>query len=138
MSHRHQDYEQEHRPTEPGVVAPTNRYDNMPGYIRSVWNVYQSLAATRSPTPKGTLLARLVANYARQMARDYDVDISNVPRVARPNLIPVFEYVAANNIALIDFATVRLDDVDVSSPADIERFVLSHIYYLTQQQQQQR
>jgi hypothetical protein len=48
------------------------------------------------------------------------------------NLIPIFEYIAHNNIELFDFANITLADVDTSKKEDTERFVLSHIYYLTQ------
>ena len=48
------------------------------------------------------------------------------------NLIPIFEYIAHNNIELFDFANINLADVDASKKEDTERFVLTHIYYLTQ------
>jgi hypothetical protein len=33
---------------------------------------------------------------------------------------------------LYDFSKIKETDMDVSNSTDIERFVLSHIYYLTQ------
>jgi hypothetical protein len=48
------------------------------------------------------------------------------------NLIPVFEYVATNNIELYDFKTINMNDLDVTKKEDLERFVLTHVYYITQ------
>jgi hypothetical protein len=36
------------------------------------------------------------------------------------------------NIEFIDFKNINETDIDISKPEDIERFTLSHIYYITQ------
>jgi len=48
------------------------------------------------------------------------------------NLIPIFEYISYNNIELYDFTKINVEDVDVSKKEDLEKFVLTHIYYITQ------
>ena len=48
------------------------------------------------------------------------------------NLIPIFEYISVNNIELYDFSKIDVNDVDITNNADLERFILTHIYYITQ------
>ena len=48
------------------------------------------------------------------------------------NLIPIFEYISYNNIELYDFKKIDINDVDVTKDSDLERFVLTHVYYITQ------
>jgi hypothetical protein len=48
------------------------------------------------------------------------------------HLVTFFEYIAHNNIELYDLNKMDESDMDISKSDDIERFVLSHIYYLTQ------
>jgi hypothetical protein len=47
-------------------------------------------------------------------------------------MVPFFEYVSLNNIEFFDFNKIQPQDIDVNSEADLERYVLSHIYYITQ------
>jgi len=47
-------------------------------------------------------------------------------------MIPIFEYIAHNNIELYDFSKIEVSDVDTNKKEDLERFVLTHIYYITQ------
>jgi hypothetical protein len=37
------------------------------------------------------------------------------------------------NIEFYDFTKINIDEVDVRKKEDLEKFVLSHIYYITQQ-----
>ena len=48
------------------------------------------------------------------------------------NLIPVFEYISYNNIELYNFENIDISDVDMTKNEDLERFVLTHVYYITQ------
>ena len=66
------------------------------------------------------------------MAKEFDINLIDIKEEESINLIPVFEYVAANNIELYDFLDIDINDVDVTKKDDLERFVLSHIYYITQ------
>ena len=47
-------------------------------------------------------------------------------------MIPYFQYIDYNNIQLYDFDLIQESDVNLKSEKDIEKFVLSHVYYLTQ------
>jgi hypothetical protein len=43
---------------------------------------------------------------------------------------PVYEYIHDNDIKLLDLNNVLPEDIDITKSQDIERFVLSHIYYI--------
>ena len=66
------------------------------------------------------------------MANEHNVDLKKIVEPGSINLIPVFEYVATNNIELYDFKTINMNDLDVTKKEDLERFVLTHVYYITQ------
>ena len=66
------------------------------------------------------------------MAKDYDVNLKDLLEPEFINLIPVFEYISYNNIELYDFTKIDINDVDITKNADLERFVLTHVYYITQ------
>jgi hypothetical protein len=42
----------------------------------------------------------------------------------------VYEYINKNSIKIVDFNNVKMDEIDINNEYDIERFVLSHIYYI--------
>ncbi len=43
---------------------------------------------------------------------------------------PVYNYISDNKIEILDLNNILPDDIDINNPLDIERFVLSHIYYI--------
>ena len=65
-------------------------------------------------------------------AKDYDVNLKDLLEPEFINLIPVFEYISYNNIELYDFTKIDVADLDVTKNSDLERFVLTHVYYITQ------
>jgi hypothetical protein len=66
------------------------------------------------------------------MAKDYNVNLKELLEPDSINLIPVFEYISYNNIELYDFTKIDVTDLDVTKNSDLERFVLTHVYYITQ------
>ena len=60
------------------------------------------------------------------------IDLKKINQPETINLIPIFEYISYNNIELYDFSKINVNDVDVSKSEDLEKFVLTHIYYITQ------
>jgi len=111
-----------------------NRYDKMPDYIRSVFNVFQLVnrKAGQQHDKRMKLISLTIFNYVRYMAKEYDVELNDIVEPESINLIPIFEYVAANDIELYDFNNINLNDLDVTKKEDLERFVLTHIYYISQ------
>ncbi len=117
------------------MATPTLKiYDRMPDYIASIYNVFQLInsKAERQSDKRMKMVALMVFNYVRKLAKDYDINLRDMVEPAAINLIPVFEYISHNNIDLYDFSKINVSDVDTSKNEDLERFVLTHIYYITQ------
>jgi hypothetical protein len=112
-----------------------NRYDKMEEYINSIFDVFKmvNIKAEQQKDRKFKMISLVIYNYVKYMAKEYNVDLSNLNNNETSiNLIPVFEYVAFNNIELYDFSSIDMNDVDVTKKEDLERYVLTHIYYITQ------
>ena len=112
----------------------SNRYDNMDEFIASIFNVFQLVnrKAEQQNDKKFKMIGLVILNYVKYMAKEFNVDLKTLTEPDSINLIPVFEYIAANNIELYDFSKINLNDVDVTKKEDLERYVLSHVYYITQ------
>lgn len=112
----------------------SNRYDKMNDYIESMFNVFNLVnkKAEKQQDKRMKMISLVIYNYVRFMAKEYDVDLKTIIEPESINLIPVFEYIAANNVELYDFNNISIDDLDVSKKEDLERYVLSHVYYITQ------
>ena len=111
-------------------------YDKMPEFIESVLNVFY-LVNKRAETKKDQrlrMISLVILNYVRKMALDFKVNLKEIPLkdLETINLIPIFEYISYNNVELYDFSKIDVNDVDTTNSKDLERFVLSHVYYLTQ------
>lgn len=111
-----------------------NKYDKIDDYISSVFNVFQLVnsKAEKQQDKRLKMISLVIFNYIRFMAKQYDVDLKQIQLSDSINLIPIFEYIAANDVELYDFNNINMNDVDVSKNDDLERYVLSHIYYITQ------
>ena len=117
-------------------------YDKMNEYIDTIFQVYIMVvkmtrdSKNKPATEKLKCISLVIYNYLIKLAKDTEFDLSKLksasPEKVDINLVPFFEYIAHNNIELYDFSKIEETDMDVSNSADIERFVLSHIYYLTQ------
>ena len=112
----------------------SNRYDKMEDFVKSIFNVFKMIngKAERQQDKRLKIICLIIFNYVRYMAKEFDINLIDIKEEESINLIPIFEYVAANNIELYDFSDIDINDVDVTKKDDLERFVLSHIYYITQ------
>ena len=66
------------------------------------------------------------------MSYEYNINLREIVEPDSINLIPIFEYVSVNNIEFFDFSNINMNDIDITKKEDLERFVLSHVYYITQ------
>jgi hypothetical protein len=120
-------------------------YDRMSEYIETILHIYiMVLKMTRTAinnanNDKLKCISSVIYNYVSKLATDNGVDLSKINVIKDSkhgkmdiNLVTFFEYIAHNNIELYDFNKIDESDMDVNNAADVERFVLSHIYYLTQ------
>ena len=117
-------------------MSASNRYEDIGGYIKSVFHVFQMVKkqSDSHDDKKRKMIALIIYNYVKFMGYENDIDLrcflNDEPKVL--NLMPIFEYIAANNIELYEFDKIQMEDVDVRKREDLERFVLSHVYYITQ------
>ena len=111
-------------------------YDNMPEFIGAVLHVFHSVnkKAEKQKDKRLHVISLVIFNYVRKMASEHKIELKNIELKENEaiNLIPIFEYINYNNIELYDFSKIDMNDVDTSNSKDLERFVLSHVYYLTQ------
>ena len=109
-------------------------YDKMNDYIESIFTVFKMVnkKAEQKQDKKMKFIALLIYNYVLKLSKDNDVDLKAINETDTINLIPFFEFVSYNNIEFFDFSKIKMEDVDVTKAADLERFVLTHIYYITQ------
>lgn len=112
----------------------SNRYDKMNDYIESIFNVFQMVnrKAEQQRDKRMKMIGLTIYNYVRYMSKEYEIDLKEVKESEKINLIPIFEYVSCNNIEFFDFSNIDINDIDTRKKEDLERFVLSHIYYITQ------
>ena len=109
-------------------------FDKMSEFIEAIFNVFNFVnkKAEDQKDRRLKMIALTIFNYVRKMAKDNDVNLKDINSKDFINLIPVFEYISYNNIELYDFSKIDIADVDVTKTADLERFVLTHVYYITQ------
>ncbi len=109
-------------------------YDKMNEYVKSVFTVFQKIKtkALTQNDRKMKLIALMIYNYVLNLAKEYDVDLKKINETENIDLLFIFEYISHNNIELYDFNKIQIEDVDTSKDSDLERFVLTHIYYITQ------
>jgi hypothetical protein len=74
----------------------------------------------------------LILGYVTKLAKEHAVNLKEIEEPDTINLIPFFEYVSFNDIKLLEFDKITVEDIDVTKSEDIERFILSHVYYITQ------
>jgi hypothetical protein len=81
-------------------------------------------------------IALTIYNYVLKLSKDNNIDLNTSEQIETDieniNLIPFFEYIAFHNIEFYDFKNIQITDVDINNAKDLERFVLSHVYYITQ------
>jgi hypothetical protein len=78
------------------------------------------------------MISIVIYNYVSYMAKQYDVSLKDISTQESINLIPIFEYISMNDVELYDFTKINANDVDITKKEDLERYVLTHVYYITQ------
>jgi hypothetical protein len=118
------------------MTSEINKYDKMDKYVESIFNVFRSLnkkmAIQQGNNDKIKMISLIIYNYVRYMAKQYNIILNELNYEESINLSYFFEYIEKNEIVLYDFSKIELKDVDLSKKEDLERYVLTHIYYLTQ------
>ena len=109
-------------------------YDKMTEFAETIYHVFKMVndKADRQRDKKMKCIGALIFKYLSKILAEHKINLKHVEEVLNINLIPVFEYINFNNIELFDFDNIKIEDVDITKDEDIERFVLSHVYYITQ------
>jgi hypothetical protein len=109
-------------------------YDKMRDYAETIYHVFKMVheKAEKQQDKKMKYIGALIFKYLSKIVTENKINLKDVEEVLNINLIPVFEYINFNNIKLFDFDNIKMEDVDITKDADIERYVLSHVYYITQ------
>jgi hypothetical protein len=109
-------------------------YDKIPEYIESVLNIFKIIykKSIEQKDNKLKMISHTIYNYITFMAKTHNINIKDDIEIEIINMIPIFEYISYNNIELYDFFKINITDLDVNKKEDLERFVLTHIYYITQ------
>jgi len=111
-----------------------NMYDKMEDFIHSVFNVFKLInkKAEKQQNKRLKMIGLTIYNYVLNLSKIHNVNLDEIVEPDQINLIPIFEYISVNNIELYDLQTIRENDLDINNNSHIERFVLSHIYEITQ------
>ena len=115
----------------------SKKFDKMSEFIESIFHVFKSInkKADKQKDNRLKILSLVIFNYVRKMANDHNVNLKEIKELNDTNsinLIPIFEYISYNNVELYDFTKIDVNDVDTSKNTDLERFILTHVYYITQ------
>ena len=110
-------------------------YDKMSEYIAAVFNIFKIVhkKSIEKKDERLNMIALVIYNYVTFMTKTHIVTLNLLAEPVSINMISIFEYIAHNNIELYDFSKIEITDVDITKKEDLERFVLTHIYYITQQ-----
>ena len=114
------------------------KYDKMNDYIESLFNVFQVInkKAEIQKDKRLKFIALGIYNYIRKTAKDNNFSLTDIKDPVYINLIPIFDYISFNNIELLDFDNINMNSIDVTKNEDIERYILTHVYYITQPKNQ--
>jgi hypothetical protein len=106
----------------------------MKDYVTSLFYVFRMIynKSMHQKDNRLQMIALTIYNYTRYIATENNIDLSTLTNSLKINLVPIFDYIAYKNIELYDFSKINILDVDVKKKEDLEKFVLTHIYYITQ------
>jgi len=101
-------------------------------YVESIYNFMEVLykKAVKLNDNKLIQICKLIFNYLITCCNESNLLLKNLNKNDDFSMKPVYEYIQYNKIELLDLNNISFDDINVSNPNDIERFVLSHIYYI--------
>ncbi len=110
-------------------------FEKIKEYVEDLFNVFHIInnKSDQMGDRKSKYIALIIYNYMVKTAKDNNIDLRELSVKKSVDLSVIFEYINENKIELYDFTTIKIESVDVTKSEDIERFVLTHIYYLTQQ-----
>jgi hypothetical protein len=109
-------------------------FEQMKEYIEALFNVFHIVnnKSDQKGDRKFKYVALIIYNYMVKTAKDNNIDLRDLVVHNNVDLSVIFDYINKNQIELYDFNKIEIDSVDITKREDIERFVLTHVYYITQ------
>jgi hypothetical protein len=109
-------------------------YEKSREYIESIFNVCNILfnKSKQNQDRKLFFITKLISNYLLSITMEKGVclSLSELNKTGEINKQPIIEYIAKNEIKLYDLRNMQMTDMNVADLKDVERYVLSHIYYI--------
>ena len=101
-------------------------------FIESIYNFMEVLVikAKKLNDNKLMQICKLIFNYLMSCCSQTKILLKNLDKNENFNMKPVYNYISNNKIDILDLNNIKFEDVNLSNENDIERFVLSHIYYI--------
>jgi hypothetical protein len=108
------------------------RFEKSTEYIESIYNFMEVLykKAIKLDDKKLMQICKLIFNYLITCCSENNILIKHLNKKEDFDMKPFNDYIQYNNIEMLDLNNISFEDVNVTNPQDIERFVLSHIYYI--------
>lgn len=107
-------------------------YEKSKEYIDSIFNFMEVLykKAVKLSDNKLIQISKLIFNYVLTCCVEIKVLLKDLTKDENFSMKPVYDYITNNDIKIIDLKSIQVEEIDIRNPQDIERFVLSHIYYI--------
>lgn len=101
-------------------------------YLESIFNFMEVLykKAVKLNDNKLVQICKLIFKYLITCCNESNLLVKNLNKNDDFSMKPVYEYIQDNKIELLDLNNLSLEDINVTNARDIEKFVLSHIYYI--------
>ena len=101
-------------------------------YIESIFNFMEVLhkKAVNLNDTKLIQICKMIFNYLITCCNENKVLLKDLNKNEDFDMKPVYNYIRDNDIQILDLNNILPQDIDIKNPQDIERFVLSHIYYI--------
>lgn len=104
-------------------------------YVNTLYAVTQMLIENAKTSDDAKLkgIARLVYMYFLNSCNELKLDASHFSSTDNKiNMAYIVNYISHNNIQLYDLKNMIMSEMDPSNSLDIERYTLSHILYIAQ------
>jgi hypothetical protein len=107
-------------------------YEKSKEYVESIFNFMQLLykKAVKLSDNKLIQISKLIFNYIITCCTESKILIKDLIKNEKFSMKSVYDYITNNDIKIIDLKSIQVEEIDIENPKDIERFVLSHIYYI--------
>jgi len=110
-------------------------YPKTKEYLECIYNFWALLSKKAENTQDKKLgcICRMILNYilkSMMETRDTPLCISGLQILPDFSMKPMKDYIQTNQIVLLDLHKIVEGELDSTQELDVERYVLSHLYYI--------